>query len=212
MRPTRIYLARHGETAWNANRIFRGRADVELNARGHAQAQALAGALAGVDLHAIISSPLGRARATAEPVAARHPAAGFATEPGLIDIDYGDWQGLDEAEAAEGWPGLFRQWRRDPGRVRCPGGESLAEVKSRAWPVLVAAAAAGGATLLVAHRVVNKLLLLRALGAGPDGFWRVRQDPACLNVLLWDGEQFTVELLNATHHLGPPGAADEPDF
>jgi probable phosphoglycerate mutase len=90
--PTLLLLIRHGETAWNADARIQGHTDIELNARGHAQAQALAGALADAELDAIYCSDLTRARQTAAPQAcaswrARDPA--FAAPGGeRLDMFY----------------------------------------------------------------------------------------------------------------------------
>ena len=92
-----IILARHGETDWNAEEVFRGRADIELNGRGRRQAEMLAGSLSEAKLEAVYSSPLQRARDTAEAVARRHQLK-VAVSPGLIDCDFGQWQGLQLKE------------------------------------------------------------------------------------------------------------------
>ena len=86
---TEIILARHGETEWNVEEIFRGRIDVELNETGMKQAELLAEYLSDVKIDAIYSSPLKRALKTAEVIASYHQLNVEIT-PGLIDFDFGE--------------------------------------------------------------------------------------------------------------------------
>ena len=97
---TEIILARHGETEWNVSEIFRGRIDVELNDTGSKQAQLLAEYLSQKKIEAVYSSPLQRALRTAE-VIARHHKLEVAITPGLIDLDFGKWQGLSHQEVKD---------------------------------------------------------------------------------------------------------------
>jgi len=101
---THIILVRHGQTAWNRVERFRGRADIELNDSGLAQAEATARRIAA-EWHpeAIYASPLSRARTTAQAIA-RRVALEVVVDAGLLDIDYGQWQGLTPDEAHSRWP------------------------------------------------------------------------------------------------------------
>lgn len=106
---TRILLARHGETDWNRDNRFQGRADPPLNDAGREQAAALAASLAGERLAAVYSSPLRRAVETAELVAARH---GLEPTPvdALREVDVGSWQGLTRNEIESRFPEQFSRW------------------------------------------------------------------------------------------------------
>ena len=94
---TEILLIRHGETEWNAAELFRGRADIPLNENGLRQAGLLSEYLKDKQIDAIYSSPLGRARKTAEIISGRHGLE-VMSSGGLIDIDFGEWQGLAHRE------------------------------------------------------------------------------------------------------------------
>ena len=94
---TELLLVRHGETEWNAGEIFRGRADVHLNEKGVVQAKLLGEYLSNSRLEAVYSSPLQRAVLTAERIAEPH-SLDVRTEPGFIDLDYGEWQGMSLTE------------------------------------------------------------------------------------------------------------------
>lgn len=199
----RVILARHGETRWNLEGRFQGQQDTELSPRGWEQAHRLAAALAPVSLAAVYASPLARARETAALAAGAH---GLKVEliPAFREISHGSWEGRRHEEVAAADGERLRLWKTRPERVTMPGGESLKEVRERAWPALAALAArhAGETILVVAHDAVNKVLLAAALGLGEEAFWRIKQDNACLNVLEEAAGGFRVALLNSTAHLG----------
>jgi probable phosphoglycerate mutase len=122
---TRILLIRHGETAWNAVRRLQGHTDIPLSPAGERQAEALARALAGEALDAIISSDLGRALQTAQAVAAQHPHLALHTDPGLRERGYGAFEGLLYTEIAERYPVEFAEWQaRDVDAVMPAGGRA----------------------------------------------------------------------------------------
>ena len=199
---TRILLIRHGQTEWNRQEIFRGRADIPLSEEGIRQAQALADRLSDERIAAVYSSPLVRAYATAERVANAHGLQPQPVHP-LTDIDYGAWEGHQHQQVEELYPDLYVRWLTKPHLAHPPGGETLAQVRRRATPALdgIAAAHRQAAIVVVSHRVVNKLILCHALGLGNDVFWRIRQDTACLNLLEQEDGRVTVRLVNDTCHL-----------
>jgi broad specificity phosphatase PhoE len=147
---TTILLARHGETDWNRDNRFQGHADEPLNETGREQARALAVALEGERLTAVYTSPLLRARETAEIVAA---AFGLAprTDPRLMEVDVGSWSGLTRDEIAVGFPEAYERWRG--GLHGWEGGETYEELAVRVLDALrdIAAAHAGEAVLVVGH-------------------------------------------------------------
>jgi probable phosphoglycerate mutase len=124
---TRILLIRHGETAWNAVRRLQGHTDIPLNPTGERQAEALARALAGEALDAIVSSDLGRALQTAQAVARHHPHLPLHTDPGLRERGYGAFEGLLYTEIAERYPVEFAEWQARDVDAVMPSGERPAE-------------------------------------------------------------------------------------
>lgn len=106
---TTVYLARHGESDWNAEARWQGHADRPLTALGRRQAAELAERLAGVPITAVYSSDLRRARDTADAVAAARGLP-VRTMPELREIDVGSWSGLTRAEAEERFPDAYRRW------------------------------------------------------------------------------------------------------
>ncbi|HTY07704.1 MAG TPA: histidine phosphatase family protein [Candidatus Edwardsbacteria bacterium] len=201
--PLRLCLIRHGRTRWNKELIFRGGADVPLDAAGRAQARALADRLRPARIAAVYSGPLQRARRTAELIAQPH-ALPVTLLPGLDDMRFGAWEGRPIAAVRRAQPALFGRWQRQPWRLRIPGGTTLRQIEARSWRALrgIVRRHRGGQTVaVVTHRVVLKLLVLKLLGAGSTGFWRVALDPCSLTVFEWDGSDFTLRLFNDTSHL-----------
>ena len=149
----RIFVIRHGQTAGNKHRYV-GWDDLPLDAVGRAQAQALADALADEPIDAIMSSPLQRALATAQPLADRR-ALGVQAHHDLKEIHYGDYQGLLKTERA-------LKLRKQFVRVALPGGESLFDVYRRATHFAAAlhpALLVGCKLAVVGHFWSNRMLV-----------------------------------------------------
>jgi probable phosphoglycerate mutase len=162
-------------------------------------------------LEAVYSSPLSRARGTAEPLSA---ALGLSilTDDRLLDMSFGEWEGLPLADVERQWPDLCRVWMYSPQGFRAPGGESLTDVLGRAWSALEEVAERHTTAAVVSHRVVCKLLLCRALGVGEAGFWRVRLDTASVSAIERGDGGWTVTRVNDVSHLREVGGRDAADF
>jgi broad specificity phosphatase PhoE len=207
-----IILVRHGETEWNIKEIFRGRIDVELNDTGLRQAELLAEYLGGIKIEAVYSSPLKRALNTAQAIA-RHHKLNVETAPGLIDFDYGKWQGLSHKEVKRRYKGLYNEWREKPHLVKMPGGESLDVVRERALKVVQAVVAKhNGTVVLVSHRVVNKVLICALLGLDNSHFWNIRQDNCGITTFVHENGRFILIKHNDTSFLTPLLKAKPNDF
>lgn len=208
----RILLARHGETAWNAEGRYQGQEDIPLSPVGEAQARALGDRLRDVDIARAIASPLSRARRTAELALGPERVDLLSTDPGLMEIAHGEWEGLLASEIRERDPDRLRAWRDAPHDVLMPQGESLQHVLDRAWPALARATAGLGAhdtLLVVAHDAVNRVLLCRILGLPLERLWSFRQAPTTLNLLEGpDVDHLEVVRLNdCAHHTALFGEA-----
>jgi broad specificity phosphatase PhoE len=200
--PTRLLLLRHGQTELSVQRRYSGHGDPELTPLGHAQAAGAAARLARVpQIAAVLTSPLRRARQTAEVVAAA-TGAPLAVRPRLIETDFGKWEGLTFAEARARDPQIHGEWLGSE-EVAPPGGESFAAVGRR-----VAAELADllqeypGATLvLVSHVTPIKMLLRDALQGGPGVLYRLHLDLAALSVVdFYPDGGASVRLVNDTSH------------
>jgi len=207
-----IILVRHGETEWNVGEIFRGRVDIELNETGIKQAELLAEYLSDLKIDTIYSSPLKRALKTAEIIAGYHKLDVEIT-PGLIDFNYGEWQGLPHQEVKDKYKELYAEWIKNPHRVKIPAGESLNDVRERAMGVVDDVIAKyEGTVVLVSHRVVNKVLICALLGLDNSHFWNIRQDTCGITTFTYENERFILTKHNDTSYLKPIQKAPLTDF
>ncbi|WP_336083498.1 bifunctional RNase H/acid phosphatase [Nocardia sp. SSK8] len=202
-RPTRLLLLRHGQTALSVERRYSGRGNPPLTELGREQAERAAKMLAAKgDIAAVVSSPLQRARSTAEAAAAAL-GVGVRVLDGLIETDFGSWEGLTFAEAAQRDPELHSAWLGDPS-LPAPGGESFDQVRERIEAVrrdLVALYPEQN-VVVVSHVTPIKTLLQLALGVGPSLLYRLHLDLASLCVAEFypDGGA-SVRLVNDTSYL-----------
>lgn len=203
----RVILARHGETPWNAEGRYQGQTDIPLSATGQAQARALGERLRDTPISRAVASPLSRAQTTAQLALGAQRAGLLRTEPGLIEIGHGTWEGKLAAEIDAMDPALFSAWRNAPDTVRMPGGESMAEVDTRSWAAFARACdglEAGDTLLVVAHDAVNRAILCRVLGLPLSRLWAFRQAPTTINLLEGpDAEHLEVVRLNDCAHHTP---------
>jgi len=197
----KLILARHGETVWNVEKIYRGRADVNLDEMGIKQAELLGKCLNSWGLEAIYSSPLRRALDTAN-IVARYQKISVHIAEGLIDFDYGEWQSLPEQEVKRLYPTLHNEWHNNPHKVKMPGGESLEDVRRRAIKVVNDVLARyQGSMVLVSHRVVNKVLICSLLGLDNSYFWNIKQDVGGITIFNYVDGRFVLTRHNDTSYL-----------
>jgi probable phosphoglycerate mutase len=203
-----LYLVRHGQSAYNAERRIQGQFDISLSPFGHRQGAALAAAFRSLPIDAIYSSPLARARETAEPIAA---ALGLPIEADdrLKEINAGVFQGVLWSEIEQHSPDLAARWRaQDPDFV-IPGGESRRALAERGRAALEAIHAAGHRqAIVVAHGGVLAGALKSLLGipmeTNPFSFYN-----ASISKLAWD-RRIKLLTLNQLDHLAAAGL-DESD-
>ena len=201
---TRILLIRHGETDWNRIRRFQGRSDLPLNQKGKDQAHALALALKDESLTAIYSSPLIRTLETARLIKVFHPSIPLFEEEGLVEMNLGEFEGMEAQRWAAEYPDFLRTWQETPASVTMPGGESLQEVQTRAIGTLERITKlypTESTLLLCSHNFVNLTMLCYALRVPLDRFREVRQETAALNVLFMQGQRLWAKVVNEHSHL-----------
>jgi probable phosphoglycerate mutase len=207
--PTKFLLLRHGQTAMSVERRYSGRVDVPLTEHGAHQAAAAAKRFVGMEgivvdgeVAPIIASPLTRTMQTAQALA---DAVGgrVETHPGLLETDFGEWEGLTFAEAAQRDPELHRKWLSDSS-IPAPGGESFDAVHRRVGKARDELIAKYGSRTLVivSHVTPIKTLLRMGLDAGPSLLFRLHLDLASLSIVEFypDGNA-SVRLANDISHL-----------
>jgi probable phosphoglycerate mutase len=196
------HLLRHGQTEHTPERRFSGRNELPLSLTGRAEAEAAAVRAAGLGVEVIIASPLRRTRETAEIVAA---ALGLPVtfEKDLVELDFGDVEGLTFDEARAKHPLAARRFMTDIS-VAAPGGESIADVGTRVARARrrILADHAGKTVLIVSHVTPIKLFLAAGLGVGDEVVHRVFLEAASLCTVTWSSDgRSSVRLVNDTGHL-----------
>jgi broad specificity phosphatase PhoE len=180
-----LVCARHGRTAWNADRRFQGQTDIPLDDEGRAQARALASHLRAESFDRAIASDLGRARATAEAICAGRDIE-LAFDPNLREMGFGVWEGLTWPEIVERWPELAERYEFSPRDYVPANGEGWETLCARVEGALRRVSAhlrPDGRALIVSHAGVMHAILhvvRRASGENDDMAVRVRLAPASI--------------------------------
>ncbi|MBD0336889.1 MAG: histidine phosphatase family protein [Cyanobacteria bacterium Co-bin13] len=220
---TRVIIVRHGQSSYNQLKLIQGHCDESsLTPAGEAQAVRVGQALAGIPFDAVWSSPLQRARKTAELILGELqqalpniPAAQHSDD--LKEISLPLWEGLSFTDAEANYPEEYRAWRQDPLNfvMQVPGETGttafypVREVHQQAerfWQHLLANHA-GQTVLVVAHSAINRALIATAIGLGPEGHNSLYQANCAISVLNFSGGWGTpaqLESMNLTSHMGEP--------
>ena len=201
---SRLLLARHGQSVSNAVRRFQGVQDVALSELGERQAEALGQAIRRLPIAAVYTSPLERARRTAE-IAAAGLGVPLTPVDDLRELSLGDWEGrtVEEIRALPGDP--YEQWVRDPVACLPPGAEPLPEVQARVVVAMADIAAAhpnGQQVLVVCHGGVISAYLAHCLGLPLSSIWRLTLS----NGSITEVAPPSVRCVNSTRHLSGLGA------
>ena len=194
-----IYLLRHGQTPYNADgNRYCGRTDLALTDKGIQQAGAVYQRMKGIPLDAVYSSPLSRARRTAE------LATGWEkvrTDDRLIEIDFGSWENKTREEFVAEDPGSWAKWIDDPEQNRAGNtGESGGEVIKRldGFYSEMLTRHAGQTILVVGHNGTNRLYMAHKLGMPLRHYRRLFQENSAITFFeLDDNGEFTLVKLNA---------------
>jgi probable phosphoglycerate mutase len=188
----KVVLVRHGETEWSREGKHTGRTDVPLTEEGRRQAEAAGRALRGRDFALVLTSPMQRARVTAELAGLGDRAR---EDPDLMEWDYGECEGRSTAEIRREQPG-WEIWVDG-----CAGGEPLDEAGRRADRVIRRACSAGGDVALVAHGHILRILGARWIELPPVGGARLALHTAAICDLGFEREKRVIETWNDTSHL-----------
>ena len=182
-----ILLARHGETEWSRDLRHTGRTDVPLTAEGRRQAVALTPRLAGRELTKVLVSPLSRAVETCELAGLGDRAQ---PRPELVELDYGDAEGLTTDQMREHYPD-WTVWTHPT-----PGAETFEEVAARLEPLIAELREAGGDVAIFAHGHVLRVLAALWIGMPPQGGARLALATGKLSALGWERETQVIRAWN----------------
>ena len=199
---TKIFLIRHGETAWNKIGKLQGVSDVELSPEGIKQARLLAEHAPFNSVDAIYSSDLIRAVKTAEILAQRFNLP-VIKNGGLRETSFGTWEGKLLSDLAKENPQGFENFFSNPDKVKPPQGETFLQSQARIMNALNAIIAdnEGKNIIVVSHGAAIRLIICAALGISIGKMWAISQHNTALNILNFADGHFSVELLNGTLHL-----------
>jgi broad specificity phosphatase PhoE len=194
-----VYLLRHGQTPYNADgNRYCGRTDIELTEKGISEARSVYARLKDVHLDAVYSSPLIRARRTAELASGR---SNVQTDARLIEVDFGEWENKTREEFIAEDPRSWEAWSRDPENYRAGNtGETGGEVVNRleAFFNEMLTRHAGQTILVTGHNGTNRLYMAHALGMPLQYYRRLFQENSAITLFELSGDGgFTLKKLNA---------------
>lgn len=177
----KIYLVRHGETSYNADgNKYCGKTDVELTEIGAKQALSLRDLIKEIPFQGVYSSPLKRAKITAETAA---PHYTVQLDARLTELDFGDWEGKTREEFIREDPSIWNNWNNDPTNNPAGGnGESAGELLARLSDFMqnLIETHDTGNVLVVAHNAVNRFLIANLLELPLKNYRKIVQENSSL--------------------------------
>lgn len=199
----KIYLVRHGLTAWNKRGRYAGWSDVPLSPLGKEQAESLSRYFSDRGPFTLYSSDLIRANSTAEIIGKNHGVTPVVL-PAFRELFFGDWEGKTYAELAKTHQTELVRWFSDPFSHGPPGGETVNQLKQRVWTDLEKVAAAHNSkdtVILISHSGPIRTIIHRCLGLKLEKFWDIPVDNASISLLIKENQNFQVVFQNSYEHL-----------
>lgn len=203
---TKLIFVRHCEAEGNTRGILQGRTDDDISGHAKTQLELVSLRLRNVPISAIYSSPLVRARKTAEAINRYHNLP-IHFNPGLTEIDVGEWENKSWDEIARETPGLLREWNETPERFHAKGGESMQQVQDRMWAAVTGIVRENpdSTVCITSHGCAIRTFLCRALGLPLKELSRVGWcDNTGISVVEFDENlKPNVVLMNDASHIPP---------
>ena len=194
-----LVLVRHGETVHNVAGTVQGWQDSALSDKGRDQVQRLAQRLLAHRVDAIFSSPLQRARATADAIAAATGLEVHELED-LREMNYGGWEGMSFLDVRRDWLDHYHRWAADPD-FPCPDGESHNDVLRRMGAAFEAIKTAPARRpVVVSHGTAIRIGATALLNVPIAVSRSLAQDNASINLFVWRGDRFVMKVWNDTSH------------
>ena len=194
----RLYLIRHGQVVGYDKYFVVGHTDVEITEVGVIQMEHMAERLRLTNIRAIYSSDLKRTIRGARIISRLHNVPLYAL-PELREMSFGDWEGLTSKEIRERFPGELEKREADPVNYQLPGnGESIGLFAKRIMDCFegILENQNGNDILLVAHGLVNRVILCNAMGLDLTRIFSLQQDYGCLNIIDYFPDRTLVNLIN----------------
>ena len=199
----KFFLVRHGETEWNRLGRFQGHEDIKLNDRGLSQAKETAKAAAEWGHSAIYASPLTRTVQVAEEMV-KVTLVPVSKQPGLKELNLGDLEGVTGEEMRQGWPEVFSAWRSAPEKVSMPNGESLSQLRRRAWQAILDIEekhSEDESVVVISHNFAIRSIVGELLGVPLENFHRMSLSLASVCTFDSDDRGRRLTSYNSTGHL-----------
>lgn len=199
---TKLVLVRHGETEWNKTSRYQGVKDIELNKRGKNQAQMLYEYLKDEKFDAIYSSTLKRAYHTVKDIA-EHQNKDVITIADLMEIDFGEWEGLTFSEIEEQYPELAKKWAKNPMCCKPPEGEHIKEVEKRVGNTIdrLVDENSDKKILVATHGGIVRIVIAYLLELPLSRIFSIEVDNVSITRIKFYEHYPVLKLLNSTHHL-----------
>lgn len=197
-RENRVYLIRHGQIDGYEGIPVIGHTDVDLTETGSIQMHRMAERLRFADIKAIYSSDLKRSVTGARIIAQYHDVPLY-TLPGLREMYFGKWEGLNMSEVQERFPDELKTRQADLAHYRAPGGgESPVDLSNRVLDCFkdILPEHRKDDIAIVAHGGVNRIILCDALGLEISRMFHIQQDYGCLNIVDYFPNFTLVRLIN----------------
>ena len=193
-----IYVVRHGTTTMNVENRYRGRRDIPLDAQGYQDAVDAARQLSRVGLTAVYTGSLRRTIATGQIIADEAGVPDLRIMHGLINVDYGAWEGMTSQEAEMYDPVAFRLYKTSPSRAVCPNGERLRDAQERMVSALqlIGKRHPGEHVAVVSHAVMIRLVVA-ALEHTEGEQWRIPVGRGSYTTMATEGDRIWLKELPA---------------
>ena len=200
--PTKVVLVRHGETDWNKNSRYQGVMDIELNKKGKNQAKKLYERLKDEEFDRIYSSTLKRAYQTIAEIA-DYQKKEVITIADLMEIDFGQWEGLTFSEIEDKYPDLAKKWAKDPTCCKPPEGEHIKEVETRVGKTIdkIVDENDDNKILIATHGGIVRIMMAYLLDLPLSRIFSIEVDNVSVSRIKFYKHYPVVKLLNSTYHL-----------
>ncbi|KAJ5077980.1 adenosylcobalamin/alpha-ribazole phosphatase [Anaeramoeba ignava] len=195
-----IYLIRHGSTPLNEAGAFRGMSQVSLSEQGEKEAKSLSTFMKKFPLDFLFTSPLPRAKETASIILENQSIDKFEIDERLKSVNYGEWEGQKQSDLQIKFPEQMIQYRKSIETLTFPGGESLVDVQTRLLDFLdeISQKFDQKSIGIVTHQICTRVLLSSILANDLSMYWKLGQNPCCVNIIKCFKDQYVVDLMNYT--------------